>query len=1049
MKRRTFLVTNSLERTFDKFSFRLAAIMMAILAVGSSFAPILRGAARSNSSSSNRAEAGSLESASAPIPGPLRSFLRMAGISQKVAPEEVMPLLARNVYVLGYEGQWPKGRPSEFLVLLTRYVQQARELSALAGTDGVLHVSSCDDAKPLLKVLGYRTRPDCGQHNTFLETADPQRAFLTIDSGFPLSDLEKSLQTNRAFTYSFATSHVPVPPVDIDWAKKGKKVDVLDALLDDPQLARFYWALARLDDETLSALRQSHVLRKMVPEAAALDFYGSRICVRSGRVLVPGGPAAAPAWKELVGASPDAPGDFISKLVAKDKGWLAAYFDDLSSVPPSQQTYFLQSDRLRRFYETFRGKDFPDARIGVFRRDAGLFLLVSRVRWEPNGDLYVPGNLATWKKIFRQKTDSKVIRDWGRQSAHWDKPAQLLEALSSISRVPTDTGPLQSYLMLSELDARRSSEHRLSPETVALLAGKFSDFSDQYLVFSEFPDLDDASIAAFLQVATSLNALPKNNVRGNAFGTFQATVGLWQILARQGEIPTASLNESWRKVITPFGKVGSSRQLFDAGRTALKDLMLAATGKPEFSQDKLILLLAGPQQSTPEAQRMHELIANRIRSILDEQRLVSLDTLLALGDGLRDAAKGDISGSTLLPLAAELREFEMPQPIFRNGEREQWAAGIYNNHHTELQMRTNLAKMIKSPGSPEQLVEARGEMAPFLRDTLVGLNYAYYEPPGAQILHHNPLFVRSHDFTGDTVIGMERLWQSSRLFGAGSPAGGGAHLVGSLADLPYVLATAEQDFIAPQNVQALIWRELVPGLLTNAIVPRWWNVSQNELHAVSLYQQTGEELLAASAQNEELRNKVMSILSDRMIPQRSQAVEKALRLGQVPEVLSQLMPADTFYLAAEYHEKFPQEPNSSGPAGTELAALRERYPDEVSWQRLSRDFGVPHRELAQSYMRELLNLPPLPVFMGYSSRLLAETWDSNNLYWARLADEKNYSPVMLNRLVPELTRRMVEKIFATDFEDWPALLRAARETGEEFRQGKIVALSSNNSSLPQ
>jgi hypothetical protein len=58
-----------------------------------------------------------------------------------------------------------------------------------------------------------------------------------------------------------------------------------------------------------------------------------------------------------------------------------------------------------------------------------------------------------------------------------------------------------------------------------------------------------------------------------------------------------------------------------------------------------------------------------------------------------------------------------------------------------------------------------------------------------------------------------------------------------------------------------------------------------------------------------------------------------------------------------------------------------------------------------------------------------------------LADEKGYSPVMLNRLVPELTHRMVEKIFASDFEDWPALLRAMRETGEEFRQGKIASLS--------
>ena len=69
---------------------------------------------------------------------------------------------------------------------------------------------------------------------------------------------------------------------------------------------------------------------------------------------------------------------------------------------------------------------------------------------------------------------------------------------------------------------------------------------------------------------------------------------------------------------------------------------------------------------------------------------------------------------------------------------------------------------------------------------------------------------------------------------------------------------------------------------------------------------------------------------------------------------------------------------------------------------------------------------------------MAESWDSNNLYWARLADEKGYAPVMLNRLVPELTRRMVTKIFATDFEDWGALLRAMRETGDAFRQGKIV-----------
>ena len=39
------------------------------------------------------------------IPGPRRSFLRMAGISQKVAPEEVLPLLSRNVFTQGFRGR--------------------------------------------------------------------------------------------------------------------------------------------------------------------------------------------------------------------------------------------------------------------------------------------------------------------------------------------------------------------------------------------------------------------------------------------------------------------------------------------------------------------------------------------------------------------------------------------------------------------------------------------------------------------------------------------------------------------------------------------------------------------------------------------------------------------------------------------------------------------------------------------------------------------------------------------------------------------------------
>ena len=147
------------------------------------------------------------------IPGPLRSFMRMAAISQKVPNDEVLPLLSRNVFMQGYQ----RGTPTEYLRLLDRYVQQARELQILAGPSETIHVTNCDDAGTLVQILGYRMRDECGQKNFFLETANPERAFLTIDSGFPLTDLEEALQKGIPFTYAYPVSRVPVLFRESDW----------------------------------------------------------------------------------------------------------------------------------------------------------------------------------------------------------------------------------------------------------------------------------------------------------------------------------------------------------------------------------------------------------------------------------------------------------------------------------------------------------------------------------------------------------------------------------------------------------------------------------------------------------------------------------------------------------------------------------------------------------------------------------------------------------------------------------------------------------------
>jgi hypothetical protein len=183
----------------------------------------------------------------------------------------------------------------------------------------------------------------------------------------------------------------------------------------------------------------------------------------------------------------------------------------------------------------------------------------------------------------------------------------------------------------------------------------------------------------------------------------------------------------------------------------------------------------------------------------------------------------------------------------------------------------------------------------------------------------------------------------------------------------------------------------------------------------------------------------LGILSDRMSPARLERTEQALQQPRIAAALiPQVLPADTFFLAAAFRSKFPEQAPLWGDAGRELEILAHKDPSQASPERLSKDFGVPHLAMAQSNTCTLLNMAIFPASGAFDGRLFGESWESSNLYWARLADELGYSPAMLNVLVPDLTRRVVENISATNVDDWPALLRAMERTGDEFKQGRIT-----------
>ncbi len=178
-------------------------------------------------------------------------------------------------------------------------------------------------------------------------------------------------------------------------------------------------------------------------------------------------------------------------------------------------------------------------------------------------------------------------------------------------------------------------------------------------------------------------------------------------------------------------------------------------------------------------------------------------------------------------------------------------------------------------------------------------------------------------------------------------------------------------------------------------------------------------LLAESALNADRRAEVLTTLERYAPPARVKKMERLLAAGDVKTAQENIVPSEMYLLATELSAKDQESQFAVG-----IRALASQHGDAVSPHAISRAFGTPKPTLANSYQPELLNLRTFPTLMGYSSRILAESWESNLLYYAALADEVHARPAELNLLIPVWTQQTVEQIFATHLEDWPAYCAA-------------------------
>lgn len=958
------------------------------------------------------------------IPGPLSSFARMAALSPDLAPEELLPALARNVVTNGYEASGNEAlQQTEYLRLIGRYLAEARELQTMAGSNRKIVIPNCDSEQTgeLLKVLGYRMRGSCGG-DIVLETVNPARAFLTVDSGFPLAALEADLRANHKFELSYGPTEVPVLYDARYWMaalNRNAQGDFIDGFLSDPSLCRLYLGLSHLDRQTAEALRKQASPARLKVFAHVLDFYGAMFQIREGAAVVPGSPKA---WQSIVGVSPSNPGAFFEKLLALDDGWAASYFDSLSRVTGPTLTYLTQPERLRRFYDALRGKvTTPGPARPVFRSSTELMLLTSSLRIDPNGQPHIPGNIEVWRTLFVKHPHGKYDGKLTRSAQSWRTSDDLLEALFGMSRKTVENEPLRIFLTLTDIDRGRAKP--ISPDLALRLVTAFRNYSAQYSIFTDVPTLSEASINHFLDAGAQINTIRDVLLRADTVGVFQGEVELWRILSVRDEIPRANQDSSFLKMTAPFGKLHDGGELFDAGRAGVQALLSAADTRNLTSTSKheqLIELLVGKLQNASSSQGYSPV--DSFLRVYDAQRLVPLDSLFTLAD-----KNGKLEGKALKNFNEQLErlaESESGRSMMSAEEKNAYSVGYWSNRHLEQERKFSLER--QSRGSEKKGI--REALAPFLRDSIVGLLYSYYAPAGSQLLMTNPQLVRGHDFIGPESNPVA--WRMTEVSGSGWPASAGGRLTGSLVSLPYAVAEAEQNFLSPKREQALIWADLVPQMIASVTITRWRDIKPEQVRFVALRIQRGQNLLATAALDLKVEKPVLAVYSKYATPSKVEWLADHLHSTRFSDVVAEIPPSILYAFAddAALREVAPDS------ASHQLETLVHENASSLTPEIIGRTFGTPKPNLTHSYQPGLLYLRTFPALMGFSSRILAESWESNNLSYAALADEIGVPVNRLDSYVPEWNRSAIENIFATHLEDWPALLRSLQLTAKNVKQ---------------
>ena len=880
------------------------------------------------------------------VPGGVRGLARAAGLQEDTPAEtfvsDFVSHLIRRTYGKAGAGYVQALRYYFDSVAALRTLAKSRkpEFQILLETG---NESRLKKTREVLILLGWTIRRSEGRIRVALGTDELAALRQTFSSALGVDEMEmkSQLEAGASYRLTFTDQVVPIIFQERFWLRRffeGNRPvgGLLRAFAENIASARLYAGLAAMNDEARRLVVETYTSRELLEVYPnSLLAYGSALSAREGRLLLPGGAAAAAAWESLLGVRPDRPKRFVRRLFSQDLGKPMAFYHTLINLPEENQRFLTRSPgRLAKFYAAFPFTGSEEAKRRIVNHRVPFRSMVRELPLDAEGRVRFPGSARVWAVSHGWSGSPEDIQNSAGLAAPVVAPDAedeilLLLPLDEYQFGMKKYSRVENFLAVVHLE--RHWTRPMAEESALLLSRNYPKYREIFPYLVSLPKRSTQQLQWFFQAARNIEQVDLASLN-DTLGLFHGLLQTLVLLSENRVLEESEIASILDALCQKFADARTNSDFTQAAVAILRHLERALPSPPPPEQtgpssplrrNASRLKILAPQPAGIDSQLMAALGGKsrevefesdgrmaaidagsrnreRIEEVLRLQRVPSLTGLLELYDAAT-AVGGSRDKAVLDTFKRSLGELHTLEQQLENQltQAQQGNTAFLQKRRTSKwirQLNAATANGNRSDSLPRLSQELVSQLGGSLKDALVGWVYAYYFSPRDLVVAEDPLLTRKHQFHVTLGSGRRYYWPAASRQTLRRQTGN--YLRGALCQIATL--TGAIGLVKAEAGESIGTDPVVEGFaaaqLSGVRSLPWSHLNPLTMHVVALKLRLAREFLARSALQQDLQPDLAQVVEGLLGATRRAQLLEAVSKQELEGVFAMLSSSDLYYL---------------------------------------------------------------------------------------------------------------------------------------------------------